>query len=469
MRRDAVKLISFRGVGTAIRFAGLAYFARVLGAEVLGAYFLFRAMYWFLRVPSDFGLSDAVQKRISEGQSSDAVTTTGALLKLVPLAVVGGFVYVVRGQINGYVGLNVAILYFPLLLVEEYGRLSVAVLRGKLRIGETATIELARHVAWVGAGVLLTIGGYEVMSLIYASIASAIVVLLIGGWKVDVGIRTPSRRIGRQLVSFSKFRFVTTVGDRFYNWMDIVVIGFFLTHTHVGVYEVAWQVTTVVSLLSYALAATIFPHISAWDADGRRDELERLIPRAITPLLAVAIPAFFGVIVLGELILSITFGTSYVLASSALVLLMGEKILRAAHVIFGRALEGIDKPNLAARSTVLSLSVNAILNVVLVWKFGLIGAAIATATASALDMLVHVRYVSRFVDIRIPYRELGWCIVASLGMSGIVSGVKTLVVIDTFAELVIAILLGVTVYVTLLLPFDPLRQRIAVTVGEIRP
>ena len=56
--------------------------------------------------------------------------------------------------------------------------------------------------------------------------------------------------------------------------MDVAIIGLFLTHTHVGTYEIAWCVTTVSILFSEAIAGTIFPQLSEWDADSAKERVE---------------------------------------------------------------------------------------------------------------------------------------------------------------------------------------------------
>lgn len=467
MRRSAATLFVLQGAGTVVRFVGIAYFARKLGAGLLGAYFLFRALYWFLRVPADLGISDAVQKRISEGQSAPAVFATGALLKALPLLVVAIAIGALRGVVNAYVGVDAALLLLLLLFIEEYGRLTVYVLRGEFRISETATIEMCRHVVWAGVGTVLVGAGFEVIGLIYASIAGAVAVLLLGVWKLDRSLGTPSLEHARRLLAYSKYRSVTTVGVNFYSWMDVAIVGVFLTHDHVGAYEVSWQITTVVLLLSHAVAATIFPHISSWSASGNREKLERLIPRTLTPTLLFAIPAFLGTLLLSNPLLEIVFGAEYGLASTALIVLMGEKLFRAVHVIFGRALEGLDKPDLSARSTVLSLSLNGVLNVLLIWRFGLVGAAVATTLASAVDTVVHARYLSRFVDIVVPYEEIGWCVLAATGMATVVAAVRSVVVVDSPSSLAFVIGIGVAVYGSLLLAFDPFRTQLVGTIGDI--
>lgn len=228
--------------------------------------------------------------------------------------------------------------------------------------------------------------------------------------------------------------------------MDVAIIGFFLTQSDVGVYEIAWQVTAVVMLFSRSIATTIFPQVSQWNAVDATSRIEAMLSKAIAPALFVAIPAFFGVVLFSREILQLVFGAEYTTGWLVLIILMGEKVVQSVHIILGRSLQGIDRPDLAAKAGVIAMALNLILNVVLVLKYGIVGAAIATAVSFVVNSFLHAYYLSRFVSIRIPYARIGGSMAASVGMALALYAVESVVAISSLPRLMLFVLLGVTIY-----------------------
>lgn len=245
----------------------------------------------------------------------------------------------------------------------------------------------------------------------------------------------------------------------FYGWMDVLIIGLFLTSAHVGSYEVAWRVTGVVMLGSSAIAHTIFPQVSRWDAERAIERIEALIPRVITPSLLIAIPAFFGTILFSREILTFVFDKEYAVAWLVLIVLMGEKIFQSIHVITGRSLKAIDHPELAAKAAVVAMITNLILNFVLVWQYGIIGAAIATVVSFGLNTLLCVRYLSQYLTVHIPWKELGWITIAAIGMAVVLFGIESIIAIDSLPRLLAVIGLGAVLYSGFLLFYKGFRQQ----------
>lgn len=460
LTRSSLKIFGSKVASAVISFAGITFFARELGASQLGSFFLFQALLGILAIPADFGIRGAVEKRISEGEDPDAVLTTAVLLKFLPLAVIVVGIVLFQGPINEYVGTPIALYLAVALVLQEFAHLMVFVLRGELRVGETALIQLSRQAIWVGVGTAFVLSDGGVRGLVIGLLAGFCMTLLWGAYKMSTGVSTPTKRQARSLVDYSKYNFISSVGGYFYNWMDVVIIGLFLTQADVGAYEITWRVTAVVMLFSQSIATTIFPQVSEWDAAEATERIEQLLPRVLTPTLLFVIPAFFGSILFSQEILSLVFGAEYAGAWLVLIILMGEKLLQAPHAVLGRSLQGIDRPDLAARAGIVAMALNLVLNVVLVWQFGIVGAAVATTVSFAANTFLHGRYLSRFVAIRIPSREIGWCVVASLGMALVLVLARSAIVVDTLAQLAVVVLLGVVAYSAFVLLFRPFRVRV---------
>ena len=458
--RSSLKLFLSNVANAGIQFLGIVYFARELGATQMGIFFLFQVVLGLLTIPADFGIRGAIQKRVSEGKSRRKYLSSAIVLKLVPISVIILGILILQSYINSYVGAAVTVLLAVALLLREASQLSIATLSGELRVGETAILNVTKNVIWVVTGSVLIQFGLEAEALIYGLLAGMGFVTLWGWHKVSVSPGMPSRYHTRSLFEYSKYSVVSSIGGYLYSWTDVAVIGLFLTRAHVGAYEIAWRVSAVSILFSRALASTIFPQVSEWEAKDARERIEKLITRTMGPSLFLVIPAFFGTGLLSEEILTLVFDEEYAIAALVLALLMGDKVFQAIQLIIGRSLQAIDKPDLAARAAITSLGVNIVLNVIFVLQFGILGAAVATVISSLLNDFLHYIYLRRFITIRFPKREIIECVLASGLMSVILYILILIYSIQHITTLFLYIIFSMFVYATAVLLMPNLRARV---------
>jgi O-antigen/teichoic acid export membrane protein len=461
------KLFGASSFNTLVGFAGVTFFARELGASQMGVFFLFEAVLGVLSLVADFGLRGAVEKRISEGQSGGEVLSTALVMKLVPVAAIVVVVGVFRQEINAYVGADVAFLLLIGLVLQELGETQQMVLSGEQRVGQMALPDTARQIGWVGVGALLVLQGYGITGLIYGLFVGYGVMFLWSWHRASSSLRRPSVACGRSLLDFSKYHVVSKAQGYVYSWMDVAIIGFFLTPTAVGAYEIAWRITEAIVLLSNSLAVSILPKISEWHTRGLRDRIGALVSDVTVPSLVLVIPAFGGAVVLSREVLTFVFGPEFAVATLVLVILSGEKIVQALYRLFHRSLHGIDRPDLAARTIVVTLFVNLLLNLLLIRPLGIEGIAVATTVSFALGAFLHWRYFTRYVPIEFPVRELAWCVVSTGIMVLVLGGLRLVLPVDSVVPLLLLIVLGAIVYLLSLTAYSPLRTRLIADVRDV--
>jgi|AntDeeMetagen681_2_1112603.scaffolds.fasta_scaffold00190_21 O-antigen/teichoic acid export membrane protein len=459
LSQSTLRIFAAKLVNAALIFLGMTYFARSLGSAELGVFFLFQLLLELLSIPSDMGLQFAVEKRISEGESPSEIFATAVVAKIGLLVLIICTIFLAAPWIDSYVGASVAPLLVIGLLVHEGGRLMLRTLAGELRVGSTAELRFVQVFIWIGLGSYFITNNGGARELIYAYLLGWFAVLVLGYHLKSTSFGRPSFTRLHSLFDYSKYSFISYISGYVYNWMDLAIIGFVLTTSAVGQYEMAWRVAMLVTLFSTSLGEVIFPQISKWSAEEATDRIEDLLPDTLTASFVLVIPGFFGVVILSDEILRLLFGDEFAVAWLALILLFGERIIQAGHTILGRALLGINKPKLAARSSVISVILNLILNILLIPTIGIAGAAIATLLASTLNATLHIVYLSRFLDIRVNRHELTWILGGSALMFGVVAGVEQLVVIQSIPVLLGVVLLGVVCYTGVLLTCKSIRLK----------
>lgn len=457
LAKSSTKLF-FSNIGiTGISFIALMFFTRELSQDGLGTFFLFQALLGILSIPADLGLRGAVEKRISELDEPGKVLTTGIVLQILPISLICVIIFVLSNYINQYLGSELAIWLILGIILNNSSEFIIKVLRGELRVGETAILKFSSKATWASGGAILIELGYGPISLVYSLLIGFFVILIWGVHKCSIIPQYPSIDHAQSLYDFAKYNIISSVGNQFYNWLDVTILGLFVPNSHVAAYEIAWRISSILMLVGQSIATSLFPQVSAWDAEGKNKRIERTIPHVVLFTFVFVIPGSFGIFILSSEILSIVFTPEYTIASLALIILATERLFHSAHTIFGRTLNAINHPGLSARAMLISICINIVLNFILVPILGLEGAALATAISFTINLILHVLYLSEFLSLKIPYVDLGWIIFSSIGMSFVVLIIRDAIAINSFSILLVVVVLGIVVYSTLLIAKKTIR------------
>jgi len=444
-------------VTAVINILGIVYFARVIESADLGIYFLFLALLGLTSIFADFGINTALTKRISEQGERGSYFGAAILLQFLALGIVSLALLLFQGIINSFVEREITRYLIFSIWLQQYAKLLIHTLHGELRVGETASIEVAQRTSWLLVGVVLIEFNYGLFALIYGLLVGFGIKLLLAGYRIETGIDKPDLGHLKSIFSFSRFSFISTIGGYTYSWMDILIIGYFLTSSHVAAYEVAWRITGFILIFSRSLGTAVFPQVSQWSANDAREKIAEILPRATFAAVFISIPAFFGTFSLSTEILFVVFGDEYTIAATALSILMFEKILQSVHKIWGYSLQASGRPDQAAVATVVSIAVNITLNILLIPGYGLTGAAMATTISFMINTILHVYYLSNIVKITIKYRRIMWCVFSSIVMFVAIISIKSITPIDSIASLAGAVLLGAILYFAVVLLYKPIQ------------
>jgi O-antigen/teichoic acid export membrane protein len=462
LRATTLKLLLSNIGRIILSFVALAFFSREMGAAELGTFFLFQSALSFATMPADLGLRTGIEKQMSDGRNrrevlGSALAAKGALILPVALLIL-----LARQPLNNYIGADLAPLLAVGIILQEIGMASIAGLRGEKRVSETAIFAPLRTAIWTCLGALLAMLHFEALGLVYAFLSSLTVVAILGLWRLDTVPGLPTVDRIKSLVDYSKYALIGQVGGMINSWMDIIILGFFVTNSLIGAYEIAWRVAGVSMLVSQALRRTIFPEANSYTED-KIPKLEGLIERTITPSLYIVIPSLVGVIVLGEAILRYAFSPEMAVASGALVVLLCGKVQRGFGIILISPMHALDRPDLAATASILGLVLNIVFNLAFIPQFGILGAAAGTTLAATVTTVVQMYYLRQFLEIRFPWRDMFWLVAASLIMGIVLTAFSTIRSPSSLIDVIIYVAVGGALYILLTGLKRDLRSKIIAT------
>lgn len=197
-------------------------------------------------------------------------------------------------------------------------------------------------------------------------------------------------------------------------WIDRLMVGFFRSPAELGAYAAAAQLAVLFALLYSAVTMAIAPLLVDLHHRSEKARLESLFRVAtrwglwlLTPLAAVFVAAP-SVAVVG------IFGDSFAAAALPLVVLTAGQLINIATGPVGQILIMTGNERVWLALSVAAIGVNIVLNVLLLPRMGIVGAAWASATALAVLTVGGVAAVRRRLGLW-PYDRRLFKVVAGLG------------------------------------------------------
>jgi O-antigen/teichoic acid export membrane protein len=397
-RHGLMYLFSTVGMTVAGFFATMFY-AHWVGAAVLGAYFLFLSYYGILSLFSDSGIGSAGVKRISEGRDQDAYYTVCLVLRLLVYLVTIAVFILFRDR---FADLNQAGLFWILIVVVGIGIINSQIgtsIGGCNRLGLAASTSLINNLVRIGIQVTLVYLGYQVAGLIGGLVAGILVQIAIESRFIDLHLSRFSWTHVRSIFTYSTWAFLTSSGNVIFEYVDIIVIGYFMTVADVGVYGICWTFSSAAIFVSIALQNTLFVKVSRWRAEGDENAVSVSLSRAFTYSLLFSVPIFFGGLFLGGPLLYYLYGADFSSGVVPLLLLIGMRVIQSIQMIYFTYLMAIDQAREAFLVTGTMAVTNLVLDLLLIPIFGLSGAAIASLVTIGISTVFARHQLGKFVQI----------------------------------------------------------------------
>ncbi|WP_252698657.1 flippase [Natronosalvus vescus] len=426
MRLGQTSLIYFiaKVVGSLLGFIATIYFARVLGAEVLGQYALAMAIITWASLAGKVGFSRAITKRVSEGEQEEEFVGAGIVVMCALLLITSLILFLFRGQVDAYVGAPATGFIILILVMILYKSIVNATLQGNHLVHVYAILSTGRQASRALAQILLVAIGMGLSGMLFGYAFGYLVTATIGLWILGLRPARPEKFHIVNLFDYAKYAWLGSFRGRAFNTIDITVLGLFVTQGLIGVYSVAWSLSKFLNIFSDAISSTLFPEMSKVSTEGDFRMVATLTEDALTYAGLILIPGFVGALVLGDLLMLI-YGAEFVVGTEVLGILIAGLLIYSYNKQFLNTLNAIDRPDLAFRSNAVFIVANICLNVLLIWQFGWIGAAVATGLSAVFGLVFAFRYTKALVPVSIPLADILYQWVAALSMGLLIYGVRT--------------------------------------------
>jgi len=402
LKRGFRSLVSAKVAMSVIGAATLPLVVRVLGPGRYGDYAFLMSTFSLLMLVVTPAVTEGVQKFVAEDRDRPEwrAHVVGFYLRLaLVLAAVGSVALAALtwiGVVERFLDPRFTLFFYVLSAHVVFTQLKVFTRHTLLGLGlERFSEGFSVLVKLISRGVGLTLAfvGFGVVGFLAADLLAAAVFVLAGALvlrgqiSLSGAVRTRPDVPVRELLSFNGLNVVTVLLMMSLLHVDVMMVRLIEGDAEAGYYKAALVIAEYVLLMSRSLQSLMLHSASRLWSQGRTGRIQSLASRLTryvflsTALLAV------GIFVLADRVMPLYFGPEFTASVRPLAILLPGVVGFA----LARPIYGINKGSGRLGPLVYALgataAINVVANAVLIPRYGLTGAAVATSVSYGLMFL----------------------------------------------------------------------------------
>jgi O-antigen/teichoic acid export membrane protein len=259
--------------------------------------------------------------------------------------------------------------------------------------------------------VLFSFGPYS----IFISYIASYVILLISSiiiYKKTVKIpkiknevsKNEKINILKRIISYSWPLIFVALLTKIYYWTDSLMIGYYLDASEVGIYNAATPIALILTIAPTLFLQLFIPIITKEYASNRKEVVKQISQQIGKWIFIINLPIFLFIIVYPNAIINVLFGQEYISAGNALRVLSIGALISCMGMVSERLILMKGKSRIILYNVVFTSILNLVLNIYLIPKYGIIGAATSTTISWMVVSILLIIEGKKFVYI-LPFRR----------------------------------------------------------------
>lgn len=185
----------------------------------------------------------------------------------------------------------------------------------------------------------------------------------------------------------------------FFNYRaDTFLIAYFSNPLSVGIYNVAVSIAERLWIVSQSVSNVLFPKISSMSNNDEKDYLTTMLTRNV---LLISIITSIILVLISDFLILLLFGSAYEDAALPLKILMPGIVFLSVDRILSNDLSGRGKPEMSMYTSITTIILNIFLNIILIPKYGLSGAAFSTSLSYTVAFIIKIIIFKRLTGKKI--------------------------------------------------------------------
>ena len=358
------------------------------------------------------GIHEGVTRLMSAEQTTgyrQSVLRSGYALVLVSSLGVAACIYITRFQLSTYLNDDqlpaLLVLFLPYVFAYALGRVSFGALRAHRRsFAATVARDFGPRI-----GALLTFGLFayagEVLlgAVAYWVVTPVIMAVITGVYlhrelsMVRIIGSLPEPETLRELWSFSWPLAISASFFLMLSNVDVLMIGYFMQPQSVGLYRAIQPLRQVTMFVTIAFTFLFLPIATEYYNNGNLNALNRFYRVTTKWIVAATFPPVLVFTLFAPDVVRVFFGSDYTPAAPALAVLTAGLFIRAIVGLNGDMTKAINRPQIELYTVIVAVCINILLNIALIPRYGIVGAAVGTVVGYAVYNLLEVVAIYRSV------------------------------------------------------------------------
>jgi len=421
LAKNSLWLVIGEAVNGLLMFFLTIWLARYLGAAGYGQLTFALSFVALFAILADLGLSPLVVREIARNREA----TSKYLGNIITIkAILGVFTLGLLMLVAHFSGRDTTtVILISIIGVWEIFHSAILFFRSVFRAHEKMSYETLVRIVHV---LILFIFTLYFIGQGYGLVMFGVAYLVAGALTVVVAAITIWRKFShfrlrfdftfwKELLSTSWPFALTLVFTAIYYYLDSVMLGLMKDNQTVGWYNAAYK-----PVLFFLTAGAIFPNaafpIIARLYKGSLLQLQKFMRNLARLITIVALPMVFGTVALASPLVKLLYGPEYLAGVLALQILIGAAGVIYISMVYGPSLQACNKQKTFLWGVGMGALVNIALNFLLIPKYSLYGAAVATLlTEVSVFVFIYVKFNRQIVKVKIA-KHLAKPLVAAVSM-----------------------------------------------------
>lgn len=254
--------------------------------------------------------------------------------------------------------------------------------------------------------------------MLYTILADALVALACLAWIWrSVGLSTPDFSVVGKFLKYG----LPLVPASFAMWglgyMDRLFLAHYGSLQEIGIYSLVYQIGYIAIQFLVNPVWTMYASTASEAYNqGRQDNVQRLFNQSVGTILFFALPSIVGLLILGRDMLSLLSSPEFMAGAPLISIVAFGYLLLMLSAYYETSLGLIHRQYLSTVAVGVAFLVNLVGNILMIPKYSILGAAIATALGFAAQLMLSMMLASRYELIRTDFRYPARVLIAALLM-----------------------------------------------------
>lgn len=435
-----------------LSFVYFVLVARFIGVEDLGKYTFALSFTTMFAVFVDFGMTNSFIREAAKywekaGKYLSSIISLKAILAIIVYAVVA-----VAVNLMGYPPITKNLVYLSglIMVLDSFTLTFWGVFRGGQNLKYEAIGVIINQIIIVTVGATVLFMRLPLLFLMLPFLLGSLFNVIFSNLMIHKKLKIKfsfswDKQILKTIMKIALPLALIAIFSRVYGYIDQVMLSYLSGDAFLGWYSTAMKIPFALQFIPSAFAAAVFPAFSYYYLHNKAN-LKQAFDRSMLALTILAVPLSFGIFSVAREAVLMIFGTEYVNSVMPLQILILGLIFVFLNFPLGALLNGCDKQVANTFLVGGTMTLNIILNLILIPQYTYVGAAIAFVICHGLLFFASL-VVARQV---IPYsrKYLLGVFIKTILSAGLMAAI--IIYCKQFINFIPLIFIGAVIYVLIL-------------------